>query len=460
MITYIPEIYPDELVYSWFCRYAVYSGNVSNSQVLQDLYRNNHDLPFKEFIGNLNSSARKQISNMYPLETLVLEHTMYPQYARFIPLEQKKNALYKLCYENCDFHHLFSVLPRYENEEFLKYCPLCAKEDREKYGETYWHRKHQLRNLTICSKHKCKLLNSSISAKNRNIFIFYAAEIAVTQTEEKCIIYENNLLSIKFAKYMEQIFESPMNFENSVPVDAVLYSIIKDAKYINQTGSQKYLTKFTTDMTCFYEKMGLNNIASINSMRRTFHGEVYDFSLICQIGFFLNILPEALVNPQFSNQQITDILKQKNEGKIKRNFIADINQYDTDMFHIIESIAKDIYDGTADDMGRPEKVTEKYVCKILGVGRERFKNMPKCKKILEKYSESSPELWARKVIWSYGWLKNNTSETSIFLSQIVKISGVKKTRISMALPYLSKYTSQDVIEDIIAIYEKNYENTK
>lgn len=26
MITYLPEIYPDELVYSWFCRYAIHSG--------------------------------------------------------------------------------------------------------------------------------------------------------------------------------------------------------------------------------------------------------------------------------------------------------------------------------------------------------------------------------------------------------------------------------------------------
>lgn len=41
MIAYLPEIYPDELVYSWFCRYAVHSGYITNKQVLRDLYCKN-----------------------------------------------------------------------------------------------------------------------------------------------------------------------------------------------------------------------------------------------------------------------------------------------------------------------------------------------------------------------------------------------------------------------------------
>ena len=108
MITYLPEIYPDELVYSWFCRYAVHSGYIANKQVLQDLYCKKSDTPIKEFIGNLNPKARECINIIYPIKDLVLNHTMYPQYARFIPLKQKKDALYKLCYENCDVPFIYS----------------------------------------------------------------------------------------------------------------------------------------------------------------------------------------------------------------------------------------------------------------------------------------------------------------------------------------------------------------
>ena len=38
MITYMPTIYPDELVYSWFGRYYVHSGCFSHKMALQELY--------------------------------------------------------------------------------------------------------------------------------------------------------------------------------------------------------------------------------------------------------------------------------------------------------------------------------------------------------------------------------------------------------------------------------------
>ena len=57
MKMYFPEIYLDELVYSWFGRFAVRSGYI-NSQLLQFLYCKRSDTPIKEFIGNLNTEAR------------------------------------------------------------------------------------------------------------------------------------------------------------------------------------------------------------------------------------------------------------------------------------------------------------------------------------------------------------------------------------------------------------------
>lgn len=62
-----------------------------------------------------------------------------PQYARFIPLTEKKKALYHLGHDSCDVHHLFPVLPRNDGERYLRFCPSCVKEDRETYGEAYWH---------------------------------------------------------------------------------------------------------------------------------------------------------------------------------------------------------------------------------------------------------------------------------------------------------------------------------
>lgn len=198
MINYFPELYPDELVYSWFCRYYVHSGAFSHKAAMQELYCKRSDNPSKEFIGNLNPAAREQIEKMYPMEALILYHTMFPQYARFIPLEQKKEAIRKIRNETCDVHHLFAVLPREEGEQYLKYCPLCAAEDREKYGETYWHRKHQIRNMNICTRHKCKLKESNVTVKSQQTFIFCPAENYV---EDKAVVF-----GLIFQLYVKLLF--------------------------------------------------------------------------------------------------------------------------------------------------------------------------------------------------------------------------------------------------------------
>ena len=117
MISYFPAIYPDELVYSWLCRYYVHSGFFSSKSAMQELYCKRSDNPSKEFIGNLNPGAMEQIAKMYSLDKLVMEHTMYPQYARFIPLEQKKTALYRLGHDKSYQHNIFFLNRRNTGEK-------------------------------------------------------------------------------------------------------------------------------------------------------------------------------------------------------------------------------------------------------------------------------------------------------------------------------------------------------
>lgn len=183
MIAYFPTLYPDELVYSWFCRYYVHSGCLTHKMALQELYCKRSDYPSKEFIGNLNNEARAAIERIYLLDKLTLDHTMFPQYARFIPLEQRKSAMYHIGQDSCDIHHLFCVLPRIGEEQYLRYCPLCAMDDRKQYGEAYWHRKHQMRNMSICVRHRCRLATTAIPIVNEHSYTFYPAENVIQETD-------------------------------------------------------------------------------------------------------------------------------------------------------------------------------------------------------------------------------------------------------------------------------------
>lgn len=449
MRMYFPEIYPDELVYSWFGRFAVHSGYI-NSQLLQFLYCKRSDTPIKEFVGNLNSEARECIAKIYPLKELVLKHTMYPQYARFAPLDQRQDALYKLCNENCDMHHLFAVLPRCEKEQYLKYCPVCASEDRQKYAETYWHRKHQIRNIGICPKHKCRLRDSGVPAKSMSLYSFVTAEEVIPDIEESIPVESS--LQIAFAEYTEQVFDSPVDFVRDIPISAILYHGMKDTEYMKSTGNSRYMTKFVEDMTHFYEQIELNEIASISRIQKTLlTGRGYDFSLVCQLAFFLNMKPEELTDPKLSEEQI----KQEAESHyIKNRDISDWDEYDSENVTRFEEFCNAVYNGYSSNNGRPERVSERMIYEFLNVTAYGFKNMPQCMRVYEKYAESYEQSWLRKIAWAYEKLKQERGKQPIYWTDLRKLSGVKKKSLERMMRNLDECMVVKVSE-IISCVQNN-----
>ncbi len=443
MIVYFPVIYPDELVYSWFCRYYVHSGCFSHKVALQELYCKRSDNPSKEFIGNLNPTVREQIDKIVSLDKLVLDHTMYPQYARFIPLGQKKKALYHLYHDSCDIHHLFPVLPREEGERYLRFCPLCVKEDREIYGETYWHRKHQIRNMRICPKHKCMLMESSVFAKSEQSFTFCLAE---NYTYNSDVVFENDSLMIRFAQYLDSIFSAPTDFDNDVSISSILYDGMSRTKYLKPSGRSRYTKMLADDMKEFYGGMGICNIASIYQIQRALLENGADFSVICQIAFFLGMKTEELINPSLT----VDRIKQEQDSHYMKNAVpVDWELLDAENAPVLEKLAEGVYTGTANESGRPERVSERLVYRELGLSGHQLDNMPRCRAIFERYTESYPESWARKIIWAYKKLKE--SEEAFCWTDIRKISGVKRKNLQFVIPYLQMYA--DMVSMIIALME-------
>ena len=443
MIAYMPTIYPDELVYSWFCRYYVHSGCFSHKMALQELYCKKSDYLNKEFIGNLNHGAIEQIEKIYPMDELVLNHTMYPQYARFIPLEQKKDALYRLGYEPCDVHHLFCVLPRNDGEQYLRFCPMCAREDREIYGEAYWHRKHQIRNVSICTKHKCRLKESTVPAKSGQCFTFCPAESYIGNEEA---VVESNSMMIQFASYLDSVFDAPMDFENDVPISAILYDGMSRTKYLKPSGRSRYTKMLADDMGEFYRSMEICSIASIYQIQKALLGNLSDFTVICQIAFFLGMGIEELIASLLTKEQI----QREQESHYMRDVApVDWELMDMEMAPVLEKFARGVYDGTGNENGRPERVSEKRVYREMGLLGHQLENMPRCKAIMERYAEAYPESWARKIIWAYRKLEEEGRP--FYWTDIRKISGVKKKNLQAVIPYLMDHIDTKSIERIMKV---------
>lgn len=442
MTRFMPVIYPDELVYSWFCRYYVHSGYPNNKMALEDILYNRHNNPSKEFLGHLNPEMEQVIKSMYPINELVSEHTMFPQYARFIECTKKKDALYRLGNDFCDAHQLFSILPRNEGDKYLKYCPLCVTDDRGQYGEAYWHRKHQIRNMNVCTKHKCRLAISTIPAKSEQSFTLDPAEIAVQDTMVKPAV---NSLEMEFASYMEQVFEAPMDFENAIAIDTILYIGLEGTKYISSTGRTINTQMMADDIQNYYKGIGLNDVASMYQIQRTLLGNRSDFSVVCQIAFCLGISIDNLLHPSLPEELV---LKREGNRGSKEETPEDWNQYDEDMAPILEKAAYDIYHGNINDTGRPERVSERLVYKLAGIQNHRLENMPKCCRILSKYKESYAQNWARRLVWAYQKLKSENGNKPVFWCDIRELSGVKKKNADVIIPLLDQYADKSTADAI------------
>ena len=116
---------------------------------------------------------------------------------------------------------------------------------------------------------------------------------------------------------------------------------------------------------------------------------------------------------------------------------------------ILEKVVQSVYDGTANESGRPERVSEKLVYRELGLLGHQLENMPRCRSIFEQYTESYPESWARKIIWAYEKLSKTGNRFS--WSDIRRISGVKKKHFQSIIPYLVTHTNTETAKRIITI---------
>ena len=144
MITSFPTLYPDELLYSMFARYYAQSGHIAYVFAAEELFENRATKPDIEFMDGLTSEARQLVSGGRLMEHIVERHTMFPYCGRFLGRERRRQALELLVKTDERYHNLLYQLKSKHVSRYIRYCPLCAAEDRKQHGETYWHRSHQL----------------------------------------------------------------------------------------------------------------------------------------------------------------------------------------------------------------------------------------------------------------------------------------------------------------------------
>lgn len=161
---FFPSEYPDELLFSLLSRYFVRSGNISYKGTLDDLFSNRSLTASISFPSGINSLVK----NMPPFSQINEEHlinrnTLYLFYTAFLPYVQAKKIYQSMCSDDGKGIYVRSGINAsgVSQNEFLRFCKECTKEDIENYGELYWHRSHQISGIHCCLEHFTPLYNSS-----------------------------------------------------------------------------------------------------------------------------------------------------------------------------------------------------------------------------------------------------------------------------------------------------------
>ena len=139
MTMYLPEIYPDELVYSWLARYYIQTGYVRYAFVAEELFQSKIVRPDIEFVNQYTTPMLQAITEKMPMSEIIENHTMFPYYGRFLQKERRNRAYTAMIQTKGNYHNLLPMPKRKGNtDRYLRYCPVCAENDRKQYGEAYW----------------------------------------------------------------------------------------------------------------------------------------------------------------------------------------------------------------------------------------------------------------------------------------------------------------------------------
>lgn len=148
MLGFLPEIYPDELLYSLMARYANRSGYLLYRAVAEELFFKPKELPNILFLNRYKDNVQNRLTKNKSMDSLIQHYTMFNNYGLFLPVERKKEAYDSLLDGDSDYHQKLQM-SKSGKDKTLKFCPVCAQHDLQNYSETYWHRSWQIEDIEI-----------------------------------------------------------------------------------------------------------------------------------------------------------------------------------------------------------------------------------------------------------------------------------------------------------------------
>jgi len=198
MMMFFPVPYEDEVLYSVLARYHVRSGNTSYKATMQDLFSSISVTAVMDLPSNIQNLVNNMpLNSRYTEEYLIKSHTLFPFYSAFLPPERAEQVFESMKGENGGsiYSRTGIMASSIVLNQYFKFCPVCVKEDKLRYGELYWHRVHQIPGILVCPKHYVPLYDSQVPIRGYNKYQYKAA------SEENCVKPDIDMI------YADDVFE-------------------------------------------------------------------------------------------------------------------------------------------------------------------------------------------------------------------------------------------------------------
>lgn len=226
----LPKPYPDETWYSIIARHHRKSGNLKSAITRRELFSESSSQRGINPIALDNTVVdyiRLHGPTIGTIEECFSKYTLAPYLMRYYSGKRKEEVLERILdASEIRKTYVFTSHMYSRTQTKLRYCPLCLKEDVEKYGESYWHRAHQIWIVDKCYKHGCNLLDSNVTISRASYHFTCADELSCRNDE---VTYNESPFDA-LTQYAIAALDAPFNFHSDSDVDALVYAAI-DGKY-------------------------------------------------------------------------------------------------------------------------------------------------------------------------------------------------------------------------------------
>ena len=482
MISYFPNPYPDELLYSQLARYYTKSGYMAYTYVAEELFVSKTVRPDMNFLNMFTPDALRMITRDTTMEDVMMKHTMFPYYGRFLPLERRQRAFQALVSMQGNYHNLLPVPTRKGNSDrCLRYCPMCAEQDRQEYGETYWHRTHQMIGLAACPVHGCHLIDSNIVISGKMPPMLKSAEEVIPPSGVTTMACE---IERCLAVYMGAVFRADVDMQSDVAAGQFLHSCMANTKYRSTRGEQRNAKLLHTNFTEFYRELSGNWFTELWQIQKVLTNDRINFYEVCMLAMFLGVPAAELVKmelPEKSQQQLFDeeVYRLHDEGlkypEIAERLNASYNivkaigerrygtyhkppkvplksgakpqdweKVDNDTLPLVKNAIRQLQgDGTT----RPRRVTVFAVEKMLHLSSKKISlYLPRCLAEIRRHEESQEQYWARKVVWAANQLR--AAGSPLAWRRIRELTNMRPTNFRACLPYVANYADEEMVTQL------------